>query len=102
MYNDFLAGKNDVSALARSKYDSAKLRPDLHESGALTRTAYELNPTLPPVDDVRMRQAFALALNKVQLVQDTLDGRGSATNHLVPTGTPGTTLFCRGRMNQRF
>jgi peptide/nickel transport system substrate-binding protein/oligopeptide transport system substrate-binding protein len=43
-----------------------------------------------------MRQAFALALNKIRLVQDSLGGRGIATNHLVPGGMPGYNPRLKG------
>jgi len=51
---------------------------------------YYLNWRLPPFDDVRMRQAFALALDKTALAKLESGVAGAVpTNHLVPAGMPG-------------
>lgn len=44
-----------------------------------------MNWSKPPFDDLRMRQAFALALDKTQFY---LPQFGMATNHIVPDGMP--------------
>jgi peptide/nickel transport system substrate-binding protein/oligopeptide transport system substrate-binding protein len=44
-----------------------------------------MNWTKAPFDDVRMRQAFALALDKTKLADPSY---GKATNHIVPEGMP--------------
>ena len=44
---------------------------------------------MKPFDDVRMRQVFAIALDKQALANNVLQGTVQATNHIVPNGTPG-------------
>jgi oligopeptide transport system substrate-binding protein len=42
-----------------------------------------------PFDNIHIRQAFALALNKDVLASDVLKNTAIATNHMVPQGMPG-------------
>jgi peptide/nickel transport system substrate-binding protein/oligopeptide transport system substrate-binding protein len=48
-----------------------------------------MNWHIAPFNDLRMRQAFALALNKASLVNQILGNTALATNHIVPDGVPG-------------
>ena len=89
MYNDFLAGNEDVSQVAVSQYASASQSSEFHETGQLSMDFLSMNWGVPPFDDLRMRQAFALALNKTQLASDVGGGTVTATNHIVPYGMPG-------------
>jgi oligopeptide transport system substrate-binding protein len=89
-YTAYLAGQREVVALDNAAIPSAKLRPDYHTAKTLFLEYFHINWATPPFDDLRMRQAFALALNKERLAQDeTFCGACVATNHLVPSGTPG-------------
>ena len=45
-----------------------------------------LNTSMAPLDDVRVRQAVALAINQNGLVDSYLQGNGTATNTMVPPG----------------
>jgi peptide/nickel transport system substrate-binding protein/oligopeptide transport system substrate-binding protein len=48
-----------------------------------------MNWKMAPFDDVRVRQAFALALDKTALADKVLHGAVAASNHIVPDGMPG-------------
>jgi peptide/nickel transport system substrate-binding protein/oligopeptide transport system substrate-binding protein len=48
-----------------------------------------MNWKTPPFDDIRMRQAFALAINKQQIAEKILLGTVIPSNHIVPEGNPG-------------
>jgi len=64
-------------------YD-ANLGPALHEAAALNVQFFGFDTTRPPFDDVRVRQAFALALDRPRLV-DLAEGNGAeAASSLVP------------------
>ena len=47
------------------------------------------NPTIPPFDDVKVRQAFALALNMAQWIEETLRGAGVRASGMLPPDMPG-------------
>jgi oligopeptide transport system substrate-binding protein len=53
--------------------------------GALTY--YDFNPARPPFDDVRVREAFALALDRKRLSEDTLGGSTVSAEKFLPTPT---------------
>jgi len=97
MYTAYLAGEREVTALDNAAIASARLRPDYHTAKSLFLQYFDLNWATPPFDDLRMRQAFALALNKERLAQDqTFCGACVATNHLVPSGMPGYDVRISG------
>jgi oligopeptide transport system substrate-binding protein len=90
MYTAYLAGEREVVALDNAAIPSARLRPDYHTAKTLSLEYFHVNWATPPFDDLRLRQAFALALDKQRLAQDqTFCGACVATNHLVPSGMPG-------------
>lgn len=63
-------------------------KEDFNSSPALSVYLYRFNTDQPPFDDVRVRQALALAINKDDIVQVRKVGELPAT-HLVPPGLPG-------------
>mgnify|MGYP001469495656 CR=1 FL=1 len=55
---------------------------------------YGMNYLEQPFDNISIRQAFALALNKDAIAQDL--GDTFSTNHLIPTGVPGSNPTLNG------
>jgi oligopeptide transport system substrate-binding protein len=97
MYTAYIAGDREVARLDNAAVASASLRADYHASEAPGREDLSIDWAMPPFDDLRMRQAFALALDKEKLTQDqTFCGACKATNHLVPSGMPGYNPNLRG------
>jgi oligopeptide transport system substrate-binding protein len=89
-YKDYVAGTGDVSGISSTDLASARLRgKELRSSGQLGTFSYGVSWTIPPFDDVRMRQAFALALDRGKLVSDAFGDRFIPSSHLVPEGMPG-------------
>lgn len=83
-YQNFLAGKLDIGyPPAGTSMGGAQQTP------LPLMTSDLVNWTTAPFDDPTMRQAFALALDKQQLVQTVWGGAAIATNHIVPAGIPG-------------
>lgn len=63
-------------------------KQDFHTSPALSVYLYRINTDKPPFDDVRVRQALALAIDKRNVVAVRKGGEIPAS-HLVPPGLPG-------------
>lgn len=75
------------------RYDR-NLGPHLHPAAALSVAFFGLDTTRPPFDDVRVRRAFALALDRRRLVELSAGAAAEAANSLVPpalqpAGMPG-------------
>ena len=55
----------------------------------ISTTYIALNETVPPLDDVRVRRALQLALNRMILLDASYSGRGSLVNGILPPGVYG-------------
>jgi len=64
-------------------------RPDFVTGSRLATAFLRLNVTRPPFDDVRVRKAFALAVDKDVIAKKIMRGGERATDSLVPRGLPG-------------
>ncbi len=99
-YRDYVAGKGDVSTVSTDDLASARLRgTELRSTGTLAIVHFGVNWATAPFDDVRMRQAFALALDKGKLVTDSRSDLAIPTNHIVPEGMPGYNPNLSGPKN---
>ncbi len=88
-YTDYLDGKLDQGVAPSAQYKTSKARSDYHEGPFEAISYYQPVWTKAPFDDVRVRQAFDLALNKTVLADQVNQGTVIATNHIVPAGMPG-------------
>jgi peptide/nickel transport system substrate-binding protein/oligopeptide transport system substrate-binding protein len=88
-YKAYTSGTTDIGYPPVASLAQARGQSDYHEHAALWTNYLGLNWQQAPFDDVRARQAFALALNKDQLNSDALGGAQLPTNHLIPSGMPG-------------
>ena len=61
-------------------------RPDFHNFSFLGTFFYRFNVTRKPLDDPRVRQAFALATDKQQIVRKLTYGGEKIASHFVPDG----------------
>ena len=48
-----------------------------------------MNYLAKPFDNIKIRQAFSLAINKDLIVQSALKNAFTPSNHIVPSGMPG-------------
>ncbi len=88
-YADYLTGRLDQGSAPPDQYLQSKKRSDFHELSALWINYYQPVWNKAPFDDVRVRQAFDLALDK-QLLSDSVNhGTTTASNHIVPQGMYG-------------
>ncbi len=88
-YNAYLAGQQDVGSAPSSKIAQARGHAGFHQIATQDIGYYAMNWTIAPFNDLRMRQAFAIALDKTAIASSILHGTMQATNHIVPSGMPG-------------
>jgi len=50
---------------------------------------YSINATIKPFDDVRVRKAFQMSIDKQQLLDTLFDGRGTVQSGIMPPGLIG-------------
>jgi oligopeptide transport system substrate-binding protein len=90
-YSAYLADQVDAAGVPSAQMAQARALPtgQFHQIPQLWTTYYTMNYLVKPFDNIKMRQAFALAINKDEIVQDIYKGTAIATNHIVPQGMPG-------------
>jgi oligopeptide transport system substrate-binding protein len=67
---------------------SAKWKSQVVVGHPLETSYLTLNTQMKPFDDVRVRKAVNMAINKKQIVR-LINGRGHPTNQVLPPGMPG-------------
>lgn len=88
-YSAYLAGQNDLGIPPTAQLAAAKKRSDFHQTGVLSIDYYAMNWNMAPFNDLRMRQAFDLALDRNALANVVLHGSVIPSYHIVPQGMPG-------------
>ncbi len=89
-YKAYQTGQIDSTAIPAANYAEAKTRTrELHREVLLALRYYAMNYLVKPFDNIHIRQAFALALNKDLIVHTVLNDLDLPTNHIVPQGMPG-------------
>jgi ABC-type transport system substrate-binding protein len=76
-------------ALARAQDPNNPLSAELRMVVDMCTSTIGLNNSLPPFDDVRVRQAFNYALDKEKLIEIFSDGNGLVARGALPPGMPG-------------
>ena len=89
VYQAYLAGQVDDSYVPSADIVQARTRPDFVSFPILAINYYTMSYTKKPFDDIKIRQAFALAINKDLIVHTIWKDSFIATNHIVPQGMPG-------------
>ncbi|MGO8951403.1 MAG: ABC transporter substrate-binding protein, partial [Ktedonobacterales bacterium] len=89
LYTTYLDGGLDLGVPPSDQFKRAMARPDFHQVPFLAISYYQPDWTIAPFNDVRVRQAFDLALNKSLLANQITQGRDFATNQIIPKGMTG-------------
>jgi peptide/nickel transport system substrate-binding protein/oligopeptide transport system substrate-binding protein len=87
--SDYLAGKLDDASVPLANYSTDSKRSDFYRYLSLAINYYTMNYNQKPFDNIDIRQAFELAINKQEIVAKIWKGTFLATNHIVPQGQPG-------------
>ncbi len=89
-------GQYDWVNVPSNDVPEVKNRPDLHEYPALVIRYVTMNYLSKPFDNIKIRQAFALALNKDLIGESILKGVQTPTNRLIPSGMYGASPSVSG------
>ncbi len=68
-----------------------QLTQEFHQAPQLWIAYYAMNYLVKPFDNIKIRQAFELAINKDLIVHAVWKDSVLPTNHIVPKGMPGYT-----------
>jgi oligopeptide transport system substrate-binding protein len=77
----------DKSLIPSSLMDVLRKRPDCHTFGYLGSYFFRFNTTRKPFDDVRVRQALTMAIDRQRLVNNITKAGEQVAEHFVPKGT---------------
>ncbi len=88
-YHAYQLGQVDTSGVPISTYASDKKRKDFYQVPQLWINYYTMNYLTKPFDNLHIRQAFALAIDKTIIANTVWQGTVIPTNHIVPQGMPG-------------
>jgi peptide/nickel transport system substrate-binding protein/oligopeptide transport system substrate-binding protein len=88
-YEAYQAGQLDETAIPPANYAKASIRQDFKKNLEPIISYYTMNYLTKPFDNIHIRQAFELALNKDVIAQTIYQGRMIPTCHIVPSGIPG-------------
>jgi peptide/nickel transport system substrate-binding protein/oligopeptide transport system substrate-binding protein len=95
-YSAYQAGQVDTSGVPVSTFANDKKRSDFHQVPQLWINYYTMNYLVKPFDNIQIRQAFALAIDKTTITNTVWKGTVMPTNHIVPQSMPGFDVQLTG------
>ena len=88
-YQAYQHGTLDTTGVPQATFASDKKRKDFYQIPQLWINYYTMNYLTKPFDNIHIRQAFALAIDKTAIANSAWKGTVLPTNHIVPQGMPG-------------
>lgn len=97
-YKAYQVGQIDSSGIPSAELAAAKALPNgqFHQVPQLWINYYSMNYLVKPFDNIKVRQAFALAINKNLIAHNVYKDTVTPTNHIVPQGMPGYYADLKG------
>jgi len=97
-YKAYKSGQVDSAGIPAEQLAEAKALPNHQYRAApqLTITYLTFNYLVKPFDNIHIRQAFELALDKDAIAHNILKDQVIPTNHIVPQGMPGYNPDLKG------
>lgn len=97
----YRTGGLDISGSQQNPIPSARVpdvkdSPDFHSAASFAVRFVGFNNKLAPFDNVNVRRAFALAVDKATLATAVLNGAVAPTDRLLPPGFTGSQLPIEG------
>jgi oligopeptide transport system substrate-binding protein len=89
MYKAYQANQLDYSPVPPGEIANAQNIKGFTTVQLLVIRYLSMNYLSKPFDNIKIRQAFDLAINKDVIVQSALHGAFVPTNHIIPQGMPG-------------
>lgn len=93
LYKAYQVGQVDTTgalSVPSTHFQQAKaLTAEFHQVPQLYINYYTMNYLVKPFDNIHIRQAFDLAIDKSLIVKTVWKGSVIPTNHIVPQGMPG-------------
>jgi oligopeptide transport system substrate-binding protein len=97
IYQAYQAGQLSIAGVPAAMLDQARgMAREYQKIPTLSITYIGMNYLVKPFDIIKIRQAFALALNKDVIESRVLKNASLATNHIVPLGMSGYNPNLRG------
>ncbi|GER89414.1 hypothetical protein KDW_35760 [Dictyobacter vulcani] len=87
-YQAYTNHQLDMTGVPMNTFASDMKRTDFHQIPQQWINYYAMNYLAKPFDNIHIRQAFALAIDKVAIARDIWKNTARATNHIVPEGMP--------------
>lgn len=78
-----------INDLPTSVLEVLKKRDDFHSAPKLSIYFYKLNHDVPPLDDIRVRQALSMAIDRRQIVEEVTKAGQQPAFSVVPPGIAG-------------
>ncbi|GAC1388858.1 MAG: peptide ABC transporter substrate-binding protein [Ktedonobacteraceae bacterium] len=88
-YQAYQHGTIDTTGVPQATFANDKKRKDFFQIPQLWLNYYAMNYLTKPFDNIHIRQAFALAIDKTAIANAVWKGTVIPTNHIVPKGMPG-------------
>jgi oligopeptide transport system substrate-binding protein len=88
-YRAYMEGQVQTTGVPLSTFATDKKRKDFHQVPQLWIDYYTMNYLVKPFDNIHIRQAFALAIDKTAIANNVWKGTVIPTNHIVPQSMPG-------------
>lgn len=97
-YEAYQGGQVNAASIPSPQIASAKALPNhqYKQVPQLWIVYLAMNYLVKPFDNIKIRQAFALAIDKDTLVQAVYKGTFIPSNHIVPQGMPGYNPNLKG------
>ncbi len=95
-YQAYRNGQLDLAPVPSAFLSQVQPTTEYHKTPILAIFYYALNFNVKPFDNIKIRQAFDLALDKSQIVRVVYKNVEVPTNHIIPLGMPGYNPQLKG------
>ena len=89
MYKSYQAQQLDYTPIPPANVPDLIGTKEYHGAPRLTIRYLSMNYLAKPFDNIKIRQAFALSINKDEIVKTVLQNIYTPSNHVIPEGMPG-------------